>query len=334
MTMQQTKMLTPQRAQRSRRFVEDDAPTAGDDGDMAKRYLADVGRYRLLTKAEGVSLGEQIAAGVQARSILESADAEDLPLHRRTELGREVSRGSDAKQKFVKSKLRLVVSLAKKYQSSGLPLLDLIQEGNLGLMHAVENYDGRKGFKFSTYVSGSIRLAITRGIANTGRTIRLPVHASDTLARVQKGRSRIEELHGRPATLAEMAAEMEMPERKVMEVLRFQSEPLSLPQPLSHDGNAELDDMVEDQSADSPFDVTATATLPAEVMRLLSQLDERESAVLRLRYGLDQGERRTLEEVGEVFKLPIERVRQVETRAMSRLRHPSHDVGGRSLLDA
>ena len=197
---------------------------------------------------------------------------------------------------------------------------------------AAKKRELRKGFKFSTYATWWIRQAITRGIANTGRTIRLPVHAGDTLARLQKARSRLELKFGRPATLSELAKEVEMPEDKVTEALRFAAEPLSLSEPLREDGDAELGDVVEDRSAESPFEVAATALLPDEISRLLAPLDEREREILKLRFGLDRGEPRTLEEVGEHFNLTRERIRQIEARAMSKLRHPSSDTGARDLL--
>ena len=301
-----------------------------DEEDLVRLYLTDIGQYTLLTKDDEVELAQKIEAGVAAREEL--GTAKSLRPARRVELRRVAQEGEQAERQFVQSNLRLVVSIAKKYQASGLPLLDLVQEGNLGLMHAVEKFDWRKGFKFSTYATWWIRQAITRGIANTGRTIRLPVHAGDTLTRLQKARARLDLKYGRPATLSELAAEVEMPEQKVTEALRFAAEPLSLSEPLREDGDAELGDVVEDRSAESPFEMAATSLLPDEIRRLLSPLDEREREILTLRYGLDRGESRTLEEVGEHFNLTRERIRQIEARAMSKLRHPSSDTGARDLL--
>jgi RNA polymerase sigma factor (sigma-70 family) len=304
-----------------------------DEEDLVRLYLTDIGQYPLLTKDDEVRLAQAIEAGVEARAELERCGGgKDLSAARKRELRKAYQAGEDAERTFVQSNLRLVVSIAKKYQASGLPLLDLIQEGNLGLMHAVEKFDWRKGFKFSTYATWWIRQAITRGIANTGRTIRLPVHAGDTLARVQKARARLELKLGRPATHSELSAELEMAEDKVTEALRFAAEPLSLSEPLREDGDAELGDVVEDRSADSPFEVAASSLLPGEIARLLEPLDEREREILRLRFGLDRGEPRTLEEVGEHFNLTRERIRQIEARAMSKLRHPSSDTGARDLL--
>jgi RNA polymerase sigma factor (sigma-70 family) len=302
-----------------------------DDEDLVRLYLTDIGQYPLLTKDDEARLAQRIEArGLAAEQL--AAKGTDLSPARRRELKRAVAEGDLAEQTFVQSNLRLVVSIAKKYQASGLPLLDLVQEGNLGLMHAVEKFDWRKGFKFSTYATWWIRQAITRGIANTGRTIRLPVHAGDTLARVQKAQARLEfELH-RPATRAELARETGLPEDKLLEALRFRSEPLSLSEPLREDGDAELADVVSDRSAESPFEAAAIALLPLEIERLLSPLNERERQILRLRFGLDRGEPRTLEEVGERFDLTRERIRQIEARAMSKLRHPSSDTGARDLL--
>ncbi|MCL4433476.1 MAG: sigma-70 family RNA polymerase sigma factor [Actinobacteria bacterium] len=302
-----------------------------DDEDLVRLYLTDIGQYMLLSKDDEVHLAQIIESGRDALEELEVGPRSLTPARRR-ELRRKIRQGEEAQQTFVKSNLRLVVSIAKKYQASGLPLLDLIQEGNLGLMHAVEKFDWRKGFKFSTYATWWIRQAITRGIANTGRTIRLPVHAGDTLTRVQKAQARLELKLGRPATLDELGNEVELAEDKLVEALRFRSEPLSLSEPLREDGDAELGDVVEDRSAESPFEVAAVALLPEEIDKLLSPLDEREREILKLRFGLDRGESRTLEEVGEYFNLTRERIRQIEARAMSKLRHPSSDTGARDLL--
>ncbi|WP_419842526.1 sigma-70 family RNA polymerase sigma factor [Candidatus Poriferisodalis sp.] len=303
-----------------------------DDEDLVRLYLTDIGQHPLLNKDDEVRLAQQIEKGKAARETLSSERAAGLSDAQRRRLVQVQRKGDRAERNFVNSNLRLVVSIAKKYQASGLPLLDLVQEGNLGLIHAVEKFDWRKGFKFSTYATWWIRQAITRGIANTGRTIRLPVHAGDTLARLQKARSRLELKHGRPATQGELAMEVDMTEQKVTEAMRFAAEPLSLSEPLREDSDAELQDVVEDRAAESPFEVAATMLLPTEINRLLSPLEEREREILKLRFGLDRGEPRTLEEVGEHFQLTRERIRQIEARAMSKLRHPSTDTGARDLL--
>ena len=299
-----------------------------DEEDLVRLYLTDIGQYDLLTKDDEVRLAQAIEAGEAARR----QQAAETDAARRRELRRLVRAGEEATQQFVQSNLRLVVSIAKRYQASGLPLLDLVQEGNLGLMHAVEKFDWRKGFKFSTYATWWIRQAITRGIANTGRTIRLPVHAGDTLARVHKAQARLELRLGRPATQAELAHEVDMTEERLAEALQMRAEPLSLSEPLRDDADAELGDVVEDRGAASPFEEAAVALLPYEVARLLESLEDREREILRLRYGLDRGEPRTLEEVGEHFHLTRERIRQIEARAMSKLRHPSAETGARDLL--
>ncbi len=300
-----------------------------DEEDLVRLYLSDIGKHELLTKEDEVCLARKIEAGIEAKEELDHGEPD---LVRRRQLKRLVREGEKAKDIFVQSNLRLVVSIAKKYLVSGLPLLDLVQEGNLGLMHAVEKFQWRKGFKFSTYATWWIRQAITRGIANTGRTIRLPVHAGDTVMRVQRERNRFERLNGRQPTISELAIEVDLPKDKVNEALIYSVEPMSFSEPLSDEGDAELSDVVEDQGADSPFEVAATAMLPEQVQSLLAPLEEREREVLKLRFGLDRGEPRTLEEVGEYFALTRERIRQIESRAMAKLRHPSAEAGARDLL--
>jgi RNA polymerase sigma factor (sigma-70 family) len=301
-----------------------------EEEDLVRLYLNDIGKHGLLTKDDEARLGQCIEKGKAARDEL--AAGGDLTAARKRQLRKEVREADEATQVFIQSNLRLVVSIAKKYQASDLPLLDLVQEGNLGLIHAVEKFDYRKGFKFSTYVTWWIRQAITRGIANTGRTIRLPVHAGDQLSRLKKARVNLELQFGRRPTVSELAIELDMPERQVAEILRYASEPVSLSDPLREDGDTELGDIIADRSAVSPFEAAAESLLPEEMVRLLAPLAEREREILRLRFGLDRGEPRTLEEVGESFNLTRERIRQIEARAMSKLRHPSADTGARELL--
>jgi RNA polymerase sigma factor (sigma-70 family) len=303
-----------------------------DYEDLVRLYLEDVGRHNLLTKDDEIRLAQAIETGTAAREKQETA--KKLTPTQRRGLKREIRQGEEAHRQFVNSNLRLVVSIAKKYQSSGLPLLDIVQEGNLGLIHAVDKFDWRKGFKFSTYATWWIRQAIQRGIANSARVIRLPVHAGDMLTALLKLRASLEGSLGRTPTLAELAGEAELPLEKVVEVLRYAVDTVSLDEPVRDDGDAELGDFVEDRNAVAPFEHAATSLLPNEVAKVLSVLDERERTILTLRFGLDGGGERTLEEVAEYFGLTRERIRQIEARAMSKLRHPSADVGARELLEA
>ena len=298
--------------------------------DLVRLYLNEIGRYPLLTKADEERLGSAVALGLEAAAEL--AGGATLSPARRRQLRARVVAGERATTEFCQANLRLVVSIAKRYQASGLPLLDLVQEGNLGLLHAVEKFDYKKGFKFSTYATWWIRQAITRGIANTGRTIRLPVHAGDLVNRVQRAQARLEAQLGRRPAPEEVAAEVGLTPGRVVEVLAMSTEAVSISAPLSEDGDGELGDVIEDVTALSPLEEAMANAVPTELARLLAVLDEREREILRLRYGLDQGEPRTLEEVGERMHLTRERIRQIESRALCKLRHPSLETGARDLL--
>jgi RNA polymerase sigma factor (sigma-70 family) len=300
------------------------------DEDLVRLYLSDIGRHPLLTKEDEARLAQAAEAGREARAEL-TADKDGSPARVR-ELRRMAEAGDAAVETFVNGNLRLVVSIAKRYQGADLPLLDLVQEGNLGLMHAVEKFDWRKGFKFSTYATWWIRQAITRGIANGGRTIRLPVHAGDLLNQVAKARIRLEAQLGRRPNVSELAADLDVNADRVVEILRHAATPASLSEPLRHDGDAELGDFAEDLGAVSPADAAAAALLPGQVAKMLVGLDDREREIIRLRFGLDRGEPRTLEEVGVRFGLTRERIRQIEARAMSKLRHPTAGQDMRELL--
>jgi RNA polymerase sigma factor (sigma-70 family) len=303
---------------------------SGEEEDLLQLYLKDIGKYALLTRADEVTLGEAVGAGRKAAEELASGRVQDD--QRRAHLEAEVKAGDEATGRFVRANLRLVVSIAKKYQASGLPLLDLIQEGNFGLMHAVERFDPRRGFKFSTYATWWIRQTIARGIANTGRAIRLPVHAGDQLLAIRMTNASLEVQLGRMPRPDEVSQALGMTPTKIQELTPFLAEPVSLSERLS-DGDAELADLVEDTTAAAPDEAVFTAMLPAQVTALLAQLEPREREVLCLRYGLDRGKPRTLEEVGERFGLTREGVRQVEVKAIAKLRR-SASRGVRDLLSA
>ncbi len=286
------------------------------DGDLVQLYLDDIGKHPLLTKEDEVRLGEAVQAGAAAAEELGRGVPADAD--HRAELEARVRAGAEAADAFVKSNLRLVVSVAKRYASSGVPLLDLIQEGNFGLIHAVEKFDPNKGFKFSTYAMWWIRQAIGRGIANTGRTIRLPVHAGEQLLALRMEHAAFEASHGRTPSCQELAKAAGLSVRKVEELLPFVHDPVSLSQPIGEE--AELGDLVEDSAAVAPDQQVFDSMLPAQVTELLSRLDFREREVLYLRYGLDQGKPRTLEEVSHRFGLTKEGIRHIEARAMAKLR--------------
>jgi RNA polymerase sigma factor (sigma-70 family) len=301
-----------------------------DDEDLVHLYLNDIGRRPLLNKSDEVHLAQRMEAGAHARGQLDGT----VPRNGegRHELRRRVREGDAARRRFVEANLRLVVSIAKLYRRSGVNFLDLVQEGNLGLMTAVDKFEWRKGFKFSTYATWWIRQAIQRGIANTARTIRLPVHAADCVSRVTSARSRLEATLGRSPTRAEIAEELEVSEDELATLMHRAARPVSLSEPLSEDGNNNLADVVPDESATSPCDAAAQAVLPREIVENLEPLSPRERKVLVLRAGLDRGEPRTLCEVGEFFALTRERIRQIEGKALAKLRHPAFNSALRELL--
>ena len=292
----------------------------GDD-DLVHLYLSDVGRRALLTKDDETRLAKLIEAGADARRQVR--DLNGLAPGRRRVLCRAVRAGDDARRRFVEANLRLVVGIAKKYQASGVPLDDLVQDGNLGLIRAVAKFDWRKGFKFSTYATWWIRQGIQRGIARTAHTIRLPIRANEQLLLARKTWARLGAELRRTPTLGEVAAELELPEHDVSVILSRGIDPVSLSEPLSADSDAELADVVADRSAALAVEAAATALLPREVAKLLAPLRAREREILTLRFGLDREEPRSLEEVGQHFNLTRERIRQLQARAMCKLRHPA-----------
>jgi RNA polymerase sigma factor (sigma-70 family) len=301
------------------------------DEDLVELYLVDIARRPLLTKRDEVELAQRMEAGTEAREELAASDSPTPAACRK--LARRARDGDSARRTFVEANLRLVVSIAKRYRSSGLQLLDLVQEGNIGLLRAVDKFDWRKGFKFSTYSTWWIRQAIQRGIANTSRTIRLPVQAGDQLLKARQAHARLESQLGRTPTRDEIAAELGVPQRVLAGIMVRATTPVSLSEPLSADGNdRELADVVADPLAVSPFDAAAAALLPREVTAFLAPLTPREREVLTMRFGLDCGESRTLDQVGAHFALSRERIRQIEVRAMAKLRHPGFNTSVRARL--
>lgn len=294
-----------------------------DEGiDLVNLYLKQAARYELLDKDGEIRLAKLIEAGKAASEKLEAGGVDDDEAAR---LRREVRRGETAAKDFAQHNLRLVASIAKRHQGRGLELLDLLQHGNLGLMRAVEKFDWRKGFKFSTYATWWIRQSITRGLADEGRTIRLPVHMVEQISSLNKLRHQMEARLGREPTDEELAKEAELPIEKVYELQIIGRDTVSLSTMVGRDDDTELSELVEDRTAETTEQAAERSILPEEIAKMLAVLDERERIILTLRFGLDGGDIRTLEEVGEHFKLTRERIRQIESKAMSKLRHPSAD---------
>ena len=293
-------------------------------------YLESVACHDLLTAEDEVRLARTIERGRAAEEVL--AEEGDIDAERRIELVRYVRQADHAKQQFIRSNLRLVISIAKRYTGRGLDLLDLIQEGNLGLIRAVEKFDWRKGFKFSTYATWWIRQAITRGLGNQGRTIRLPVHMVDVVRTVQEAELSLHEQLRRMPTIAEIAEVSGLDEDKILIALNAPGDTVSLDRPVGDDGDAQLGDFVPDDEDLDPFVQVVEQSRREELVRAIETLEEREQMVLILRYGLDSQPPRTLSDVGTRLGITRERVRQIETRALGKLRHPSTFYDLESLL--
>ncbi|GAA0377717.1 hypothetical protein Acor_43630 [Acrocarpospora corrugata] len=316
---------------------DDDAPVAqvaaaGATADPVKDYLKQIGKVPLLNAEQEVELAKRIEAGLFAEEQL-GTDGEQLPVDVRAELEWIAEDGRRAKNHLLEANLRLVVSLAKRYTGRGMLFLDLIQEGNLGLIRAVEKFDYTKGYKFSTYATWWIRQAITRAMADQARTIRIPVHMVEVinkLARVQ--RQMLQDL-GREPTPEELARELDMTPEKVIEVQKYGREPISLHTPLGEEGDSEFGDLIEDSEAIVPADAVSFTLLQEQLHSVLDTLSEREAGVVSMRFGLTDGQPKTLDEIGKVYGVTRERIRQIESKTMSKLRHPSRSQVLRDYLD-
>jgi RNA polymerase primary sigma factor len=314
--------------------LEKDMELAGKTptNDPVRMYLKEIGKVPLLTASEEVDLAKKIEAGEEASARLREK-GDKLSREELRTLRRQERTGQEAKRKLVEANLRLVVSIAKRYVGRGMLFLDLIQEGNLGLIRAVEKFDFRKGYKFSTYATWWIRQAITRAIADQARTIRIPVHMVETinkLIRVQ--RSLLQEL-GREPTPEEIAEQMELTPEKVREIIKVSQEPVSLETPIGEEEDSHLGDFIEDSDAVVPIDAASFILLQEQLEDVLNSLNEREKEVIRLRFGLTDGHPRTLEEVGREFGVTRERIRQIESKTLAKLRHPTRSAKLRDYLE-
>jgi RNA polymerase primary sigma factor len=289
--------------------------------DSVGLYFREMGQQDLLTAEEEVMLAKEIEAGSEAVEKLASNG--DLSDGERWELMLTKERGDAARAHLIRANTRLVVSIAKKYRGRGLQFLDLIQEGNVGLMKAVEKYDYRRGNRFSTYATWWIRQAVTRALANHGRTIRIPAHLGGRISKLYQVAQELEQQQGRQPTAEEIAEEMDLPAERVRWMLRTSRQPVHLERPVGDESDAELGDFIEDSEAPPPVEMVAQTMLTEEIGEILDQLTPREARILRLRYGLQDGESRTLKEVGEMFGLSRERIRQLEKEALRKLRHPN-----------
>jgi len=305
--------------------------------DSVRVYLKEIGRVPLLTGPDEVRLAKRMEEGLEAVDELAVLNAEgrleSLDFATRRKLQRRVRDGDRAQQQLIQANLRLVVSIAKRYVGRGMQLLDLVQEGNLGLMRAVQKFDHSKGFKFSTYATWWIRQAISRAIADQARTIRIPVHMVETINRVRRTqRDMLQNLEREPS-IEELATEVDLTPERVREILRISLDPVSLEAPVGED-DSQLGDFLADENAERPVDVAARAMLSNDVLEALDELNDREKEVVRMRFGLIDGRARTLEEVGRAFGVTRERIRQIESKTLAKLRHPQRSEKLRDYLDA
>ena len=320
-----------EREEALRREAEELAARTSSTSDPVRMYLKEIGRVPLLTAEQEVDLATRVEAGLFAAEKLASGDPLDDDLVR--DLKWIAEDGARAKRQLVEANLRLVVSIAKRYVGRGMLFLDLIQEGNLGLIRAVEKFDYTKGYKFSTYATWWIRQAITRAIADQARTIRIPVHMVETINKlIRTSRQLLQEL-GREPTPEEIGAETDLPPEKVREIQKLSQEPVSLDTPIGEEDDSHLGDFIEDSDAVVPLDAASFLLLQEQLTLVLGSLSERETKVIEMRFGLLDGRARTLEEVGQEFGVTRERIRQIESKTLSKLRHPSRSQKLRDYLD-